>query len=89
MRGLTRAGLPDPAAQAGPSEPRRRDYVERAKLFSMRLYLAVKELRDGEAGQAMVEYALILALVSVAAVGILAALGTSVSSIFSSINKDL
>jgi Flp pilus assembly pilin Flp len=37
----------------------------------------------------MVEYALILALVSVAAVGILAALGTSVSSIFSSINKDL
>jgi Flp pilus assembly pilin Flp len=63
--------------------------VERAKLFSMRLYLAVKELRDGEAGQAMVEYALILALVSVAAVGILAALGTSVSSIFSSINQDL
>lgn len=63
--------------------------MERAKLVSMRLYLAVKELRDGEAGQAMVEYALILALVSVAAVGILAALGTSVSSIFSSINADL
>jgi Flp pilus assembly pilin Flp len=63
--------------------------MERAKLIPIRMYLALKELRDGEAGQAMVEYALILALVSVAAVGILAALGTSVSSIFSSINQDL
>jgi Flp pilus assembly pilin Flp len=55
----------------------------------MRLYLAWQELRDGESGQAMVEYALILALVSVAAVGILSTLGTSVSSIFSEINADL
>jgi Flp pilus assembly pilin Flp len=55
----------------------------------MRLYLAFTSLRDGEEGQAMVEYALILALVSVAAVGILSALGTSVSSIFSEINQDL
>jgi Flp pilus assembly pilin Flp len=63
--------------------------VERAKLIPMRIYLAFKDLRDAESGQAMVEYALILALVSVAAVGILAALGTSVSSIFSKINTDL
>ena len=55
----------------------------------MRIYAAFRDLRDAESGQAMVEYALILALVSVAAVGILAALGTSVSSIFSTINKDL
>jgi Flp pilus assembly pilin Flp len=53
------------------------------------LYLALTELRNGESGQAMVEYALILALVSVAAVGILSILGTSVSSIFNEINKDL
>jgi Flp pilus assembly pilin Flp len=53
------------------------------------MYLALKDLRDGESGQAMVEYALILALVSVAAVGILGVLGKSVSSIFSSINHDL
>jgi Flp pilus assembly pilin Flp len=53
------------------------------------LYLALSDLRNGESGQAMVEYALILALVSVAAVGILSALGTSVSSIFSEINADL
>jgi len=55
----------------------------------MRLYLALTALRDGEEGQAMVEYALILALVSVAAVAILSVLGTSVSSIFSEINQDL
>jgi len=63
--------------------------VERAKMIPIRLYLALTELRDGEAGQAMVEYALILALVSVAAVGILSTLGGSVSKIFSEINADL
>ena len=63
--------------------------MEMAKSISMRLYLALTSLRDGEEGQAMVEYALILALVSVAAVGILSLLGTSVSSIFSEINADL
>jgi Flp pilus assembly pilin Flp len=63
--------------------------VERAKLIPMRLYAALQDLRNGESGQAMVEYALILALVSVAAVGILSLLGTSVSSIFNEINQDL
>jgi pilus assembly protein Flp/PilA len=63
--------------------------MERAKQIPMRMYLALTALRNGEEGQAMVEYALILALVSVAAVGILSVLGTSVSSIFSSINADL
>jgi pilus assembly protein Flp/PilA len=63
--------------------------VERAKLIPMRVYLALRALRNGEEGQAMVEYALILALVSVAAVAILSTLGNSVSSIFSEINADL
>ena len=63
--------------------------MEITKLIPMRIYLAFQDLRNGESGQAMVEYALILALVSVAAVGILSTLGTSVSSIFSEINKDL
>ena len=69
--------------------PEGRHQVEMAKSISMRLYLALTALRDGEEGQAMVEYALILALVSVAAVGILSVLGKSVSSIFSEINADL
>ena len=63
--------------------------MERAKLIPIRMYLAFKELRDEESGQAMVEYALILALVSVVAVGILTTLGGSVSSIFNEINSDL
>lgn len=63
--------------------------MERAKVIPTRLYLALASLRDREEGQAMVEYALILALVSVAAVAILSVLGQSVSSIFSEINQDL
>lgn len=63
--------------------------MEIVKLIPTRVYLALQDLRNGESGQAMVEYALILALVSVAAVGILSVLGTSVSSIFSEINADL
>ena len=63
--------------------------MNRVKLIPIRMYLAVKDLRDDQSGQAMVEYALILALVSVAAVGILSTLGGSVKSIFSTINADL
>jgi len=67
--------------------------VERIKFFPIRLYLAVQglkdELRDDESGQAMVEYALILALVSVVAIGILKILGSTVSGVFSRINQDL
>jgi pilus assembly protein Flp/PilA len=81
---------------AGPWNPERRHQVERAKLFPIRLYLALQgmrdelqALRDDESGQAMVEYALILALVSVAAIGILKILGTTVSGVFSKINADL
>ncbi|HEY2355313.1 MAG TPA: Flp family type IVb pilin [Gaiellaceae bacterium] len=59
------------------------------KLMPMRMYLAGKALRDREEGQTMVEYALILALVSVAAVAILTTLGGTVSSVFSKINNDL
>jgi pilus assembly protein Flp/PilA len=63
--------------------------VERVKTFPIRLYLAVQGLRDDESGQAMVEYALILALVSVAAIAILQTLGGTVSGVFSKINADL
>ena len=63
--------------------------METLKLFPIRMYLAARALRDREEGQAMVEYALILALVSVAAVTVLSTLGTKVSTIFNSINLDL
>jgi Flp pilus assembly pilin Flp len=41
----------------------------------------IKLLRDQEEGQALVEYALITSLVSIAAIGILAIIGTDVSSL--------
>jgi len=55
----------------------------------VRVYLALRAVRDGEDGQAMVEYALILFLVSVVSIAVLTTLGQSVSSVFSKINADL
>jgi pilus assembly protein Flp/PilA len=63
--------------------------METVRVIQTRMYLALTSLRDREEGQAMVEYALILALVSVAAVAVLQLLGGSVSSIFNEINNDL
>jgi len=63
--------------------------MDTLKLFPIRMYLAARALRDREEGQALVEYALILSLVAIAAVTILQALGTKVSVIFQSINDDL
>ena len=60
----------------------------RINTWVARLLAGAHSVRDAE-GQAMIEYALILALVSVAAVTILSTLGVSVSSIFSQINADL
>jgi Flp pilus assembly pilin Flp len=57
--------------------------------FPARVYLAVSSARDREDGQAMVEYALILFLVSIVSIAVLSTLGKSVSSIFSEINADI
>ena len=63
--------------------------METLQHLSARMYLAAQALRDREEGQAMVEYALILSLVAVAAVAVLSTLGGSISSIFSKINVDI
>jgi Flp pilus assembly pilin Flp len=58
----------------------------------MKLQLAFAGLRPTvrrQEGQAMVEYALILSLVSIAAVAVLKTTGTSVSSILQSVANDL
>jgi pilus assembly protein Flp/PilA len=55
----------------------------------MRAYLSVLALRDREEGQALVEYALLLSLIAVVSIGVLTALGKSVSGIFSSVNHSL
>jgi pilus assembly protein Flp/PilA len=46
-------------------------------------------LRDREEGQALVEYALLLALIAVVSIGVLTTLGVKVSGIFNSINNKL
>jgi pilus assembly protein Flp/PilA len=51
--------------------------------------LKVAARRVSEDGQAMVEYGLILALVSVVAIGILATVGTDVKAVFTSIAASL
>ena len=55
----------------------------------VRVYLALSSVRDREEGQAMVEYALILFLVSVVSIAVLTAIGKGVSSVFSEINQDI
>jgi pilus assembly protein Flp/PilA len=49
---------------------------------------AFSALLTPEEGQAMVEYALILALVSVAGIALLSAIGGSVGTVFSKVNHD-
>jgi pilus assembly protein Flp/PilA len=62
----------------------------------MRTYVAVlglrdslEELRTREEGQALVEYALLLALIAVVSIAVLTVLGTKVSHIFSRISTAL
>jgi pilus assembly protein Flp/PilA len=63
--------------------------VDMLRLLPGRLYLALRAVRDREEGQAMVEYALILFLVSVVSIGILTVLGGKVSSVFNEIVDDI
>ena len=55
----------------------------------MKFIQKVKALRDGEEGQGLVEYALILVLVSVVAIGALAAIGTNVSNVLQAVANHL
>jgi pilus assembly protein Flp/PilA len=57
--------------------------------LSIRTYLAYRSLKDREEGQALVEYALLLSLIAVAAIAVLTVLGTRVSAIFDKIAEDI
>jgi pilus assembly protein Flp/PilA len=72
-----------------PAALKRRTQVEMLRSLPIRAYLAVAALRDREEGQALVEYALLLSLIAVVSIGILTALGKSVSGIFSQVNSSL
>jgi pilus assembly protein Flp/PilA len=55
----------------------------------MKLYVRMQNLLNGEEGQGMVEYAMIIGLVAVGVLALLALLGTQVSHVFSSITGAL
>ncbi|HKD93808.1 MAG TPA: Flp family type IVb pilin [Gaiellaceae bacterium] len=52
------------------------------------LMRAFSSLHSDEEGQTVVEYALIMALVSIAAIGLLSAIGDFPSGVFREINND-
>jgi pilus assembly protein Flp/PilA len=53
------------------------------------IQMRVAMLRDREDGQAMVEYALILGLVSVVSIAILTTIGTDITAIFTTVEGAL
>ena len=59
------------------------------RTLTSRVYVVAVALRDREEGQALVEYALLLSLIAIVSIAVLTALGTNVSSIFSSINQNI
>jgi Flp pilus assembly pilin Flp len=63
--------------------------VDMVRSLPMRVYLALRSVQDREEGQAMVEYALILFLVSVVSIAILTTLGGKVSSVYNEIVTDI
>ena len=54
----------------------------------LRYYLTLLAVKTGR-GQGLVEYALVIVLISIAAIAILTTLGTSVKSVFSKGNSSL
>jgi pilus assembly protein Flp/PilA len=86
--------LQDGPGPSGPSPEGGKVGIVRS--LQMRGFLAVAglrasldELRDREEGQALVEYALLLALIAVVSIAVLTVLGTKVSHIFSRISTAL
>ena len=57
--------------------------------LSARIITWAMAARDEESGQGLVEYALILVLVSIAAIGTLTILGTDVSGVFTTVSDAL
>jgi pilus assembly protein Flp/PilA len=58
-----------------------------AKAYS--LYAAVRDRMEDEEGQALVEYALILALIAVVTIAVLQAIGVNVSKILDKVSTSL
>jgi pilus assembly protein Flp/PilA len=57
--------------------------------LQMKLEELFRSFQEDEEGQTMVEYALILALVSIAAIAVLTPLGTAISGVFTQVTGSL
>ena len=55
----------------------------------VKMYFTAKNLLSQEEGQDLVEYALLAALLSLAAIAVIPTLGNTINTIFSSINSDI
>jgi pilus assembly protein Flp/PilA len=55
----------------------------------LKMYVKFQELKDREEGQDLVEYALVIALVSIAAIATMSTLASKITLVFSSIATDL
>ncbi|HZC28704.1 MAG TPA: Flp family type IVb pilin [Gaiellaceae bacterium] len=63
--------------------------MHRMNVEILRAYEALRARLEREEGQALVEYALILALIAVVSIIVLNALGLNVSRIFNKVNTQL
>jgi pilus assembly protein Flp/PilA len=73
------------AAPAGGAEPRK-EYRQMLDFIQMKALVFLAGLKtEREEGQALVEYALILSLIAVVAIGVLTVLGKNVSTILDKI----
>ena len=63
--------------------------MDNIRSLAGKTYLLLNSTREREEGQAMVEYALILFLVSIVSIAVLTSLGTKVSSVFNEIVQDI
>ena len=63
--------------------------MELIRSVGARAFTMLNVVREQEEGQAMVEYALILFLVSIVSIAVLTSLGGTVSSVFNEIVQDI
>ncbi len=63
--------------------------MHRVQTELLRVFSALQNRVEREEGQALVEYALILALIAVVSILILQALGLNVSRVFNSVNTQV